>query len=301
MSDEEIRGGVEHEQIEEVRRLASIPRRKAAAAVAKSKKLIANLRADLDKHGDPDVLRRSGDLLLANLATAIRVGDKITVIDYFDSSSPTVEIEGDKNCSVSKVAEDYFKLYAKARTAAKIIAERMLAAQASLGVAQERLRLIDKAIVDLNIEFLLSINDPIRAAPVLSRNRKAESAFKGARRFISSDGFEILVGKKSTDNDFLTFRIAKSLDTWLHAADYPGSHVVIRSSGRREIPFKTLTEAAQVAAFYSDARRLQKATVNYTLKKFVNKPKRAAPGLVSLARFKTMIVVPQICVARSTR
>src|SRR5204863_9962760 len=117
---------------------------------------------------------------------------------------------------------------------------------------------------------------------------------KGARSFASSDGFEILVGKKAKDNDFLTFRIAKSLDTWMHAADYPGSHVVIRNPNRKEIPHRTLLEAAQLAAFYSQGKSQPKAAVNYTQKKFVNKPKGAAPGLVRLASFKTILVVPKI-------
>ena len=118
---------------------------------------------------------------------------------------------------------------------------------------------------------------------------------KGARRFLSSDGLMILVGKRAADNDFLTFRIARSLDLWLHAADYPGSHVVVRSPARNFVmPNRTLTEAAQLAAFYSDAREQPKAAVRYTQKKFVNKPKRAAPGLVSLASFKTILVEPKI-------
>jgi predicted ribosome quality control (RQC) complex YloA/Tae2 family protein len=102
------------------------------------------------------------------------------------------------------------------------------------------------------------------------------------------------VGKKATDNDYLTFRVARSLDTWMHAADYPGSHVVIRNANRKEIPNRTLIEAAQLAAFYSTGRSQVKAAVHYTLKKFVNKPKRAAPGLVSLSSFKTILVEPKV-------
>jgi predicted ribosome quality control (RQC) complex YloA/Tae2 family protein len=68
----------------------------------------------------------------------------------------------------------------------------------------------------------------------------------------------------------------------------------VRNDRRKEIPNKTLLEAAQLAAFYSDAREKPKAAVNYTEKKFVNKPKRSAPGLVRLASFKTILVEPQV-------
>ena len=128
----------------------------------------------------------------------------------------------------------------------------------------------------------------------MTRKKKRDVEFKGARRFVSSDGFEILVGKKAGDNDFLTFRVAKSLDLWLHAADYPGSHVVVRNPNRKEIPHRTLLEAAELAAFYSSGREQLKAAVNYTQKKFVNKPKRAAPGTVSLAKFRTILVEPKV-------
>ena len=130
--------------------------------------------------------------------------------------------------------------------------------------------------------------------PARKISAKRAEEVKGVRSFVSSDGFEILVGKKAKDNDFLTFRIAKSLDTWMHAADYPGSHVVIRNPNRKEIPHRTLLEAAQLAAFYSQGKSQPKAAVHYTQKKFVNKPKGSAPGLVSLASFKTILVEPKI-------
>jgi predicted ribosome quality control (RQC) complex YloA/Tae2 family protein len=80
----------------------------------------------------------------------------------------------------------------------------------------------------------------------------------------------------------------------MHAADYPGSHVVVRLAGRKEAPHTTLIEAAQLAAFYSDAREQPKAAVRYTQKKFVNKPRKGPPGLVSLASFRTVLVEPRV-------
>ena len=84
----------------------------------------------------------------------------------------------------------------------------------------------------------------------------------------------------------------------MHAADYPGSHVVVKNPSRQEIPPRTLLEAAQIAAFYSQARNQPKAAVHYTQKKFVNKPKGAVLGLVSLSSFKTILVQPKIGEAR---
>ena len=91
----------------------------------------------------------------------------------------------------------------------------------------------------------------------------------------------------------MTFRLARPHDLWLHAADYPGSHVVVRNPQRAEIPHRTVVEAAQLAAHYSQAKRDAKVAVNYTQRKFVAKPKGAAPGLVRISSFKTLLVAPR--------
>ena len=274
--------------------LASTVRRKAVAEIKKHQKLIDNLHSDLEKHGDAERWKRFGDLLLANVNNATRRGDTILVTDYYDAATPAIEIEGAANKELSKVAESYFRRYVKARNGVRVIDERMAAAQTLLESANEKLQRIDTAIEERNEEYLSSLVVPPRKPIAIARKKKKEIEFNGARRFISTNGFEILVGKKAKDNDYLTFRVARSLDTWMHAADYPGSHVVIRNANRKEIPIQTLIEAAQLAAFYSSGRGQTKAAVNYTLKKFVNKPKRAAPGLVSLASFKTILVEPQV-------
>lgn len=274
--------------------LASTVRRKAASELKKHQKLINNLHADLEKHGDAERWKRYGDLLLANINNAERRGDIVLVTDYFDDAEPIVEIEGDANKPINEIAEAYFRRYVKARNGNLVIKERMAAAEINLNAATEKLSLIDAAIEEANEEYLKSLIAPPRKPIAIARKKKHEVEFNGARRFISTDGFEILVGKKATDNDYLTFRVARSLDTWMHAADYPGSHVVIRNANRKEIPNRTLLEAAQLAAFYSSGRSQTKAAVHYTQKKFVNKPKRAAPGLVSLASFKTILVEPQV-------
>jgi predicted ribosome quality control (RQC) complex YloA/Tae2 family protein len=123
--------------------------------------------------------------------------------------------------------------------------------------------------------------------------RKPEKKIPGTRRYLSSDGFEILVGRAARDNDQLTFKVAKPNDLWLHAADYGGSHVVVRNSTRKEIPHRTIIEAAQLAAQFSQARKDPKVDVHYTQRKFLSKPKGSAPGLVRLSRFKNITVEPK--------
>jgi len=275
--------------------LAAPARRKVTAELRRARKLLDNLRGDLEKHGDPDVWKKYGDLLLANIATAMRDGDTIRVTDYFSDDAPTIDISGEAHKPLNEVAEEYFRKYTKARNGLRVIEDRVVETEKKIANAYARIARIDAAIEAGDGEFIQSIAEPPKKPqPQVSKKKKAEVAFKGARWFISSDGFEILVGKKAVDNDFLTFRIARSLEMWLHAADYPGSHVIIRNPQKKELPDRTLIEAAELAAFYSDARELDKAAVTYTLRKFVNKPRKAAPGLVSLASHRTIMVKPQI-------
>lgn len=269
-------------------------RTKVTSEIKKREKLIARLNSDLTEHGDPEVWKRFGDLLLANAATAKRDGNRFLVTDFFDDASPVVTIESDENLSVSETAEKYYRRYTKARNGKAEIANRIEKATYERDRLLEKLRGVEEAIVNGDLEALKEISSAKKDLVAIgSKQRKPAEVSSSARSFISSDGFEILVGKKAKDNDVLTFKTAKSLDTWLHAADYPGSHVVIRNPNRKEIPQRTLLEAAQLAAFYSQGKTQVKAAVHYTLKKFVNKPKGSAPGLVSLASFKTLLVVPE--------
>lgn len=261
--------------------------------IKKREKLKKNLLQDLKDHGDAEKWKKYGDLLLANLATAARIEDKVLVVDYFEDDAPTIEIDVDENLELTAAAENFFKRYTKARNAKNELEKRLVLIDAELNELSLRRIQLAQAVEEQDEEFLSSIVGE-KAAKSVKNKEKRDDSFKGARKYISSDQLEILVGKASKDNDFLTFRIAKSLDFWLHAADYGGSHVVVRNPNRAaEIPQKTLYEAAQLAAFFSQAKAQPKVAVNYTQKKHVNKPKGAAPGLVSLSSFKTILVEPK--------
>lgn len=273
-------------------------RKKASDARKRLEKLLRSLEQDLAAHGDAEAWKKKGDLVLANLADAVVVDGRLLVVDYFDERTPTIELEIDENHSLTEAAEDFFKRYTKARNARQELSERIADTRRRIADAEEMESSVERAADERDDSYLNSyVGERIQDTRGSATQKRRES-FTGARRFRSSDGFEILVGKASKDNDALTFKIAKSLDTWLHAADYPGSHVIVRNQSRGEIPQRTLLEAAQLAAFYSHARQHPKAAVHYTLRKFVNKPKGAVAGLVSLSSFKTILVEPGVNVGK---
>ncbi len=114
------------------------------------------------------------------------------------------------------------------------------------------------------------------------------------KTFISSDGFEILVGNTAADNDYLTFKIARQSDFWLHVAPTPGSHVIVRNPDNlSKLPKTTLEEAAALAAWYSKSRNGGRVAVNYTLRKNVSKRRGAPTGQVTIKNHKTVKAVPR--------
>jgi predicted ribosome quality control (RQC) complex YloA/Tae2 family protein len=114
-----------------------------------------------------------------------------------------------------------------------------------------------------------------------------------ARRFVSPDGFTILVGRSAADNDILTFELAAPRDLWFHVASGTGSHVVVRNpDGLDRLPRDTEREAAGLAAGHSKVRTGGRTAVHMTFRSEVSKPRRAPPGTVALGRFRTLEVTP---------
>ena len=119
-------------------------------------------------------------------------------------------------------------------------------------------------------------------------------------RFVSSSGCEILVGRNNVQNDELTLRTARRSDVWLHVQRVHGSHVVIRC-GDGGPDAVTLSEAASLAAYYSEARGSGKTPVDYTQVRRVKKPSGALPGKVIYTDYKTVLAEPDEGLARKLR
>jgi len=121
-----------------------------------------------------------------------------------------------------------------------------------------------------------------------------EGAHPKRFRLIKIENREVLIGRSGRDNDELTFSVAEPEDLWFHVAEYSGSHVVVRNPGKeKELDESVLVKAAQLAAYFSQARNSSKVEVHYTKRKHVTKPRRAKAGLVRLLEFKSIKVEPK--------
>jgi hypothetical protein len=166
-----------------------------------------------------------------------------------------------------------------------------------IGETSARRKIIEEELstVGRSIEALLERGDPASARALLGREAgqgpgKGPGKFRSykgpGKRFTAGD-FTILVGRSAIDNERVTFSAAGPHDLWLHARDYPGSHVVILT-GKRKVPDNVLYRAAELAANASGARDEDAPEIMVTQRKWVKKPKGSKPGKVTVERFRTI-------------
>ena len=281
---------------------AGSARSRLRTSLQRQRKLKDHLQKDLAGHGDPEEHKKAGDLLLANVATATRNGNRVVLTDYYTDGAPQIELEIDENSSLQDEAARRFRSYTKAKKAREEIAARLMNVEREIEQLEARRQQLDRIIEQRDTAALESFDKA--AAPPSPKTSKGKSAaastksIPGVRRYLSTDGYEILVGRAARDNDTLTFRLAHPNDLWMHAGDYPGSHVVVRNPTRKEIPHRTIIEAAQLAGKFSQASGDAKVVIHYTERKFLSKPKGAAAGLVRLSRFRSITVEPREAVSR---
>jgi predicted ribosome quality control (RQC) complex YloA/Tae2 family protein len=259
--------------------------------ITRREKLLTNLKRDLAGHGNANEHKRVGDLLLANIGNAKRDGERLTLTDYYAEGQPNVEMTIDENKSLQDAAAEAFSRYGKAKRAVGEIRERVAQVVQELEELKEKQTKLVGAIAQGDESILTQFAEGKQKTAARAKSKEPKT-IPGTRRYRSSDGYEVLVGRTARDNDNLTFRLARPHDLWLHAGDYPGSHVIVRNASRREIPQRTVIEAAQLAAKFSQASNDSKVIIHYTQRKFLSKPKGSAPGLVRMSSFKTVAVEP---------
>jgi predicted ribosome quality control (RQC) complex YloA/Tae2 family protein len=250
--------------------------------------------ADLDRARGWEDLRRKGELLRVHRERIGRGLAEVTLPDYYAGHGKTLTIPLDPAHSVDANAERYFKEARKVKRGHPVIERRLIETEAEVKqweAALERVLQIETAEA---LESAQAADDLGRLEPPPPRPRPEEKADRlEPRRFVSSDGREILVGRSSAGNEHLSFHVARPHDLWLHVEGYGGSHVIVRNRKGQTVPPRTLREAAQLAAFFSKARNAGKVPVHYTAARFVRRAKGRKPGTVLITQEKTVVVTPE--------
>ncbi|MCR5282454.1 MAG: NFACT family protein [Lachnospiraceae bacterium] len=203
-------------------------------------------------------------------------------------TNETITIPLDPTLSAMENAKKYFDRYGKLKRTYETLSVLVEETKSQRDHLESVLTSLDLAESE---EDLSQIRQELFAAGYIKsrgkeKNRSAKSA---PLHYISSDGFDLYVGKNNFQNEEITFKLATGGDWWFHAKGMPGSHVILKSEGK-EIPDRAFEEAGRLAAHYSKAGGRDKIEVDYIQKKHVKKPAGANPGFVVYYTNYSMLV-----------
>ncbi|HAR46928.1 MAG TPA: hypothetical protein DCS05_12420 [Nitrospiraceae bacterium] len=264
-----------------------------AAALRKTQRRVSALTGDSERAEQADEYRLAGELIHANL-NVIRKGEERVELTGYDGSRRTIVLDG--RLSPARNAEQYFKKFKKAKAGLAIIAARLEQSQQELSQLTALDQQLRTAAGDAALRQVNDCLASLRIGSDRARGAGKKGAGKGGgtepfRRYLLA-GWEILVGRSAAGNDYITTKLARPADLWMHAEGMPGSHVLVRNPSDRDVPPEVFSRAAGLAAYYSKGRGAGKVPVTYTFAKYVRKPKGAKPGLVVLSQRATIMAAP---------
>ncbi|MBD0315588.1 MAG: NFACT family protein [Nitrospiraceae bacterium] len=261
-------------------------RRALQKALKKDQRRIEAWREDLQKALRYRHYARYGELIKAHLGSIDKGMDRVTLVDYYDDALPEVTIPLDSTKSAQGNMDAYFRKHRKYLTAERELHPRIARAEREL----EHLR-HELATIEQGTWRPPAAPHPVGPRTAIPPGGKPSDPRRGPfRRFTSTDGLPIFVGRNARENDALTFGLAKSDDLWLHARGTPGSHVVVRLEKGMDPPPDTIRDAATLALLYSDLKKSGKGDVIYTRRKWVKKAKGQAAGAVTVTQEKSLHV-----------
>ncbi len=234
------------------------------------------------------------DLINSHLKGLRKGMERAKLPNLYDAERGPIEVELDPRHTPEENAQLYYRHYKKTRKARVHIKRRIAELNEKLRVIVNMRDSLEELDDPLEVEKIRRKLQEMRLLPPSVGGRPEEKPRYRFLRFFTSDGWEVMLGRGDIQNDELTHRVAKPNDIWLHAQGVPGSHVIIRKGGRRDIPSqRALSEAASASAFFSRAKTSKVVPVVYTLKKWVRRPRGAKPGVVVFQREKTLFVEPK--------
>lgn len=282
---------------EKMRQRSQSLRKTMSNLTGRTARKLENQRRELAAAADRERTRQLGDIVTANLYRIVRGQTLLSAEDFYDPEMKTVEIPLSPVLSPQQNAAKLYKDYAKAKTAQRVLTEQIARGETELCYFESILEELDRAETEkdlMDIRSELTDGGYLRA-PSGSKKMKLPPA--KPMEFLSSDGFLIYVGRNNRQNDLLTTKLADRRDVWLHVQKLHGSHVVIASAGA-PLPDRTVTEAMQLAAYYSQARGGTSVPVDYCPVKNVKKPAGAKPGMVVYQQYNTGYVTPSATVGQ---
>ena len=249
---------------------------------------LASQTEELRRTEDRDEVRKTAELVTANIYR-IKKGDRsLECVDYYDPAGGTIRIPLDPLKTPQQNAAALFKEYNKLKAARAHLTGLIEEGERQLEYLNSVLELLslsetEKDISDIRRE-LIATGYLRRQGGTKADRSKAQAPW----RFVTDDGFEVLAGRSNVQNDELTTRTGRRTDYWFHTQRLHGSHVILRCDGMEPTAL-AIGQAAAIAAYYSQGREGGKIPVDYTMLRFVRKPSGALPGKVIYTDYKTIV------------
>ena len=246
---------------------------------------------ELEATYDRERLRQLGDIVTANIHRIVKGQTMVQCEDFYDEDMKLIDIPISPILSPQQNAAKFYKDYAKLKNAEKELTRQIELGETELHYLKSVLEELSRAQTDAELEEIkreLQDGGYLRAD---SGKKKIKQAKLQPMRFESTDGYPIYVGRNNRQNEELTFKLARKDDIWCHASKVHGSHVII-SCGGTTPPDDTITQAAQLAAYYSETSGGQNIPVDVTPVKQVKKIPNGKPGMVIYHTYKTVIANP---------
>ena len=254
-------------------------------------KKLAIQEKELEATYDRERLRQLGDIVTANIHKIIKGQTIVQCEDFYDEEMKVIDIPISPILSPQQNAAKFYKDYARMKNAEKELTRQIELGETELYYLKSVLEELNRAQTDAELEEIkreLQDGGYVRAE---SGRKKVKQAKLQPMRFESTDGYPIYVGRNNRQNEELTFKLARKDDIWCHASKVHGSHVII-SCGGTTPPDDTITQAAQLAAYYSETTGGQNIPVDVTPVKQVKKILGGKPGMVIYHTYKTVIANP---------
>lgn len=236
---------------------------------------------------DSDVKNEEiGHILMANLHQIEERAERVELFDFYRNQNITIKLRSD--LSPQKNAENFYRKSKNEKIELEKLMENIENREQLLTVINNYIENIEAA------ENLKTLRSYLKANGLAPKTKLKIQSYRELFKRFEVEGFEILVGKNSKNNDLLTQQYAYKEDLWLHARDATGSHVVLKYRAGKKFPNSVIETAASLAAYFSKRRNETLAPVIVTPKKFVRKPKGFADGQVIVEKEEVVMVEPKL-------
>ena len=253
---------------------------------------LRNQERELAATQDRERLRQLGDIVTSNLHQLSRGMTTFRTNDFYDPEYREIDVSLDPLLTPQQNAAKYYKEYNKAKNAEHFLTEQIEKGRRELDYLESVLEEVSRAEGERDLQ---EIRQELTDTGYLRKNRGGKKPEKRLApkpmEFRSTAGLRISVGKNNVQNDQLTCKMAYKSDLWLHTQKIHGSHVILWTEGK-EPDLQSVTEAAVLAAYFSQAKEGKNVPVDYTPVKFVKKPNGAKPGMVIYETYSTAYVTP---------